>query len=97
MGDICAHRHFSGGLFFGGRCSVLVWVFCSLLTPLEYFVLSSLFVAIFFQMLWFFLDLKIVLSSENSEKRLVLINWNCLPVILVFYIRKPATVMESCI
>lgn len=38
--------------------------------------------------MWFFLDLTTVLSSENSEKTLVLINWNCLPVIGFFYINQ---------
>lgn len=89
---------FQGGYFFWGEVFCLGFGFL-FLTPLprEYFVLSSLFVAISFKCCGFSLDLAIVLSSENIEKRLVLINWNCLPVILVFYIRKPATVMESCI
>ncbi len=77
---------FQGGYFFGG--GVLSWFGFSVPyspPPLEYFVLSSLFVAISFKCCVFFLDLAIVLSSENIEKRLMLINWNCLPVIFFLH------------
>lgn len=44
----------------------MVWVFCSFLTLLEYFVIFIF--GSFIQMLWFFLDLTIVLSSERVYK-----------------------------